>query len=94
VVSRTRDQRRVCGAVGRRDGLYLWHGSVLPVRVPFALVSSQNTVQRKWKRKCDRNRDPPQFFAGGMETGAQLAARLSDVIRARLTSDHGSLVLI
>jgi hypothetical protein len=28
VVGRTRDQRRVCGAGGRRDGLSLWHGSV------------------------------------------------------------------
>ena len=27
VVGRTRDQRRVCGAGGRRDGLSLWHAS-------------------------------------------------------------------
>ena len=28
VVDRTSDQRRVCGAKGRRDGLSLWHRSV------------------------------------------------------------------
>jgi hypothetical protein len=27
VVGQTRDQRRVCGAVGRRNGLSLWHAS-------------------------------------------------------------------
>jgi hypothetical protein len=27
MIGRTRDQRRVCGAVGRRDGLSLWHAS-------------------------------------------------------------------
>jgi hypothetical protein len=50
VMGRTKDQRRVCGAGGRRDGVSLWHGSV---RVSYArtvhcVSKLHDSYIRKW----------------------------------------------